>query len=88
MNPYIVSMSTNGRYYDYTGIYKEERDEVYDKIEAMSRSANFDFINFKEREYEPYFYIDGKHLGWKGWLYTNDKNIDNSTDWEKIEIAH
>ena len=25
------------------------------------------------KEYEPYFYYDVMHLGWKGWLYVDEQ---------------
>lgn len=79
MNPYIISMSSNGRYYDYVGLQKEKRDEVYDRIEQISAENKFSALNLKDKEYEPYFYCDSMHLGWKGWLYCDEKIINHFT---------
>ena len=77
IKPYIVIMSTNGLYYDYTGLDKVHRDELYNKIEKLSSEYNFDVLNLKNYEYEPYFYCDVMHLGWKGWTYVTQKTIEH-----------
>lgn len=77
IKPYIVIMSTNGRYYDYTGLEKEKRDELYNKIEEMSKEYGFEVLNLKDKEYTPYFYCDVMHLGWKGWPYVVQNTIEH-----------
>ena len=77
IKPYIVIMSTNGLYYDYTGMNKARRDELYDKIDMLSSNHKFDVLNLKDYEYNPYFYCDVMHLGWKGWTYVTQKAIEH-----------
>lgn len=71
VNPYIIFASTNGFYYDYVGLKREKRIAFYDKLQSMADKYNFDYLDLRDKEYEPYFYKDVMHLGWKGWLYVN-----------------
>lgn len=71
INPYIIFVSTNGYYYDYVGLSKEKRILFYDKLRSMADEYHFDYLDLRDKEYEPYFYKDVMHLGWKGWLYVN-----------------
>lgn len=73
IKPYIILMPTNGRWYDYTGMTKESRDEFYDKVEEMAESRGFEVLNLKDEEYTPYFMCDVMHLGWKGWLKVDEE---------------
>lgn len=73
IKPYIILMPTNGRWYDYTGMTKESRDEFYDKVEQMAKSRGFEVLNLKDEEYTPYFMCDVMHLGWKGWLKVDEE---------------
>ena len=72
-NPYIVIMPTNGYYYDYIGIDKKMRDKLYDYVEKTASEYGYTALNLKEKEYDPYFMVDAMHLGWKGWLYVDEK---------------
>lgn len=73
LKPYLIIVPTNGFYYDYTGLSQEKRAQLYDKLESMAKSYGFDFLDMREKEYEPYFFKDVMHLGWKGWLYVSKK---------------
>ena len=73
LKPYFIIVPTNGFYYDYIGISQEKRAEFYDKLESMAKSYGFDYLDMREKEYEPYFFRDIMHLGWKGWLYVSKK---------------
>ena len=76
IRPYIVIMSTNGLYYDYIGITKQERDDYYNQMEKIAIENGFDVLNLKNYEYTPYFYCDVMHLGWKGWPYVIQNTIE------------
>lgn len=71
VSPYIVFMSTNGWYYDYVGLSQDKRLLFYDKLGSMAEEYGFSYLDLRDKEYEPYFYKDVMHLGWKGWLYVN-----------------
>lgn len=73
IKPYIVFTSTNGFYYDYAGLSREKRVNFYDKLEKICDDYGFSYLDLRDKEYEPYFYIDIMHLGWGGWLYVNKK---------------
>lgn len=73
IKPYVIILSNNGFYYDYTGINSNKRNEFYERIADMCKNFNFDYLNLRDKEYEPYFFRDGMHLGWRGWLYVNNK---------------
>ncbi len=73
VKPYIIFVSTNGYYYDYTGLTREKRTALYNKLADMANEYHMDYLDLKEHEYEPYFFKDVMHLGWKGWLYVNRK---------------
>ena len=77
LHPYVVIMSTNGFYYDYIGITKNKRDEYYDASEQISAKYGIECLNLKDQEYEPYFYCDVMHLGWKGWPYVCKKIVEH-----------
>ena len=72
IKPYIILMPTNGRWYDYTGLSKDDRDEFYDKIEEIAEEKGFEVLNLKDEEYTPYFMCDVMHLGTKGWLKVDE----------------
>lgn len=73
IKPYIILAPTNGRWYDYTGMPKQRRDDFYDKVEQMAESRGFEVLNLKDEEYTPYFMCDTMHLGWKGWLKVDEE---------------
>ena len=73
IKPYIVFMSTNGLYYDFTGLTKDKREKFYNKLAEIADSYGFDYLDLRGHEYEPYFLKDVMHLGWKGWLYVDRK---------------
>ena len=63
----------NGYFYDYVGLSKEKRYELYNKLDETARNYGLDILNLKEYGYEPYFYKDVMHLGWKGWIFINEQ---------------
>lgn len=71
IEPYVIIMNTNGKYYDYVGIDKERRNRLYDEIEQRADAQGVKSLRLSEKEYEPYFMVDVMHLGWKGWLYVD-----------------
>ncbi len=73
LKPYFIIVPTNGFYYDYLGLSKEKRTQFYDKLESMAKDYGFDYLDMRQKEYEPYFFKDIMHLGWKGWIYVSKK---------------
>ncbi len=75
IKPLFVSVPVNGRWYDYGGFTKEERETYYHKVKNLIDSYGYEVADFTTNEYEPYFLKDTMHLGWKGWL-----NVDKAID--------
>ena len=73
IKPYIILLPTNGKWYDYTGLTKESRDNFYDEVEKMAKEKGFEVLNLKDEEYTPYFMYDVMHIGWKGWIKVEEE---------------
>lgn len=73
IKPMFVSVPLHGKWSDYTGFAKEERQEYYSKVESIVSKYNAKFVDLSKYEYEEYFLCDTMHLGWKGWLKVNEE---------------
>ena len=47
------------------------------RIAQLSNEYGFDCLKTDDKEYEPYFYCDVMHLGWKGWPYVLQNIIEH-----------
>jgi D-alanine transfer protein len=74
--PLFISVPVNGRWYDYTGFPKAGRTAYYKRIKQQIEAEGFQIADFSGHEYDPYFMKDTIHIGWKGWVYT-DQAIQN-----------
>lgn len=72
VKPMVVSIPVNGKWYDYCGFDKEDREDYYKRINQMVSSYGFEIADFSGHEYEDYFLKDIMHLGWKGWVYVDE----------------
>lgn len=72
IEPLIISVPVNGKWYDYTGFKKEKRDEYYNNIRDIVNEYNVEIADFSDKEYTDYFLEDTIHLGKKGWVYVNE----------------
>lgn len=72
ITPLIVSIPVNGRWYDWTGFPKEDREGYYKNIREICQEYQVELADFSDKEYEPYFLKDIMHLGWKGWVYLDE----------------
>lgn len=75
VNPIFVSVPVQGKWYDYIGFSKEDRQGYYQKVNNLITSYNFQLLDLSSHEYDEHFLKDIMHLGWKGWIYI-DKAID------------
>ncbi|MCJ7841568.1 D-alanyl-lipoteichoic acid biosynthesis protein DltD [Lederbergia sp. NSJ-179] len=73
--PLFISIPVNGRWYDYTGFPKGDRNQYYKKIKRQVETAGFPIADFSDHEYDPYFTKDTMHIAWKGWVYL-DKEME------------
>ena len=72
IEPLLISVPVNGRWYDYTGFSKEDRNQYYQNIRDIASKNNVELADFSDKEYELYFLKDIMHLGWKGWVYLDE----------------
>ena len=97
IEPLIVSVPVNGRWYDYTGFPKSDRNTYYQNIRDICSEYGVALADFSEKEYEIYFLKDIMHMGWKGWCYFDkavygfykNQEYNDNTIYEKtfFEIA-
>lgn len=72
IEPLLVSVPCNGRWYDYTGFPKEDREQYYQNIRDICSEYGVELADFSDKEYELYFLKDVMHMGWKGWVYFDE----------------
>ena len=68
IEPYIIIMPTNGKWYDHAGLSPEVRAGCYERIRTMCSEAGVECLDLSPYEYEPYYLRDIMHFGWLGWL--------------------
>ena len=92
IEPLIISVPVNGRWYDYTGFSKADRNTYYQNIRDICKQYGVKLADFSEKEYELYYLKDVMHMGWKGWVYLDnavynfykgDEIVDN-TSYEEL----
>ncbi|MEG0830202.1 MAG: D-alanyl-lipoteichoic acid biosynthesis protein DltD [Anaerovoracaceae bacterium] len=72
VKPMLVIMPVNGYWYDFTGFPQKEREAYYENVRDLARKYGAQVADFSKDERTPYFFIDKVHMGWKGWLKTNE----------------
>lgn len=72
VEPLVVSVPVNGRWYDWTGFPREDREGYYENIRKLCQEYQAELADFSDKEYEAYFLKDIMHLGWKGWVYLDE----------------
>lgn len=75
IDPLIVDLPMNGRWYDYCGIDSQERKLYYTKINSIVKPYSFHLLDMSKYEYAEHAFRDSTHLEWKGWIYI-DEDID------------
>lgn len=73
VEPLLVNIPVNGRWYDWTGFSKEDREVYYENIRSICSEYHVELADFSDKEYEEYFLKDIMHLGWKGWVYLDEE---------------
>lgn len=69
----FVHVPMHGAWYDYVGLDKSERDEYYQHVREIVTQYDVKLLDLTGYEYEQYFLCDIMHLGWMGWLKTNEE---------------
>lgn len=75
IRPLIVDMPMDGRWYDYCGFTKQDRQFYYEKINSIVNSFGFEIFDMSKYEYLDYMFKDPYHIEGKGWIYI-DEAID------------
>lgn len=73
IKPVVVLIPAMDKFYNVTGISKEERHEFYDKAGNLAKEEGFKVIDLREKETEKYYLRDVMHLGTKGWVDVCEK---------------
>ncbi|CEQ18588.1 D-alanyl-lipoteichoic acid biosynthesis protein DltD [Paraclostridium sordellii] len=73
IKPVVVMIPAMDKFYDVTGISREERHEFYNKAGKMAKEEGFDVIDLRSKETEKYYLRDVMHLGTKGWVDVCEK---------------
>lgn len=71
IQPLVVSVPVNGRWYDWAGYPQAKRALYYEQIRSICTDYGADLADFSDRDYDPYFLFDTMHLGRKGWTYVS-----------------
>ncbi len=72
IEPLIVSVPVNGKWYDFEGVDAGARQAYYAGVREMVRQSGFELADFSGQEYTDYFLNDPYHLGWIGWAYVDE----------------
>lgn len=72
IEPLIVNIPVNGRWYDWTEFSKEDREVYYKNVCSICSEYQVEMADFSDKEYEEYFLKDIMRLGWKGWVYLDE----------------
>lgn len=78
IDPLLVSVPVNGRWYDYAGFPEEERSTYYQMIRDIADEYEVQLADYSDHEYDLYFLRDIMHLGWKGWAYIDQSIYEYS----------
>ena len=68
LDPYVIIMPVNAKWYDHIGLSPEARAQCYERIRGLCADAGAACLDLSPYEYEPYYLRDIMHLGWLGWL--------------------
>lgn len=73
--PLFVIIPMNGRWSDYTGFSRVERQACYKRLSQMIQAEDFQLSDFTAHENDDYYLRDPWHLAWTGWVDV-DKALD------------
>jgi D-alanine transfer protein len=73
VRPLFVIIPMNGKWYDYSGLKRSEREFCYRKLASLVQEEGYPLADFSSHEYEDYYLKDPWHLAWKGWVDVNQR---------------
>lgn len=69
IEPMLILLPVNGKWYDYTDFKKERRNKFYKNVtELIVGFPNARMTDLSTEEYTDYIMEDTIHIGWKGWV--------------------
>ena len=68
LEPLVIIMPVNGKWYDYAGLSADARQQCYERVREMCAEAGVECLDLSPHEYTPYYLRDIMHFGWLGWL--------------------
>lgn len=72
VKPLFVILPMNGRWSDYTGFSRTERQACYKRLAQMVQAEDFKMSDFSAHENDDYYLRDPWHLAWTGWIDVNE----------------
>ncbi|MDD4370856.1 MAG: D-alanyl-lipoteichoic acid biosynthesis protein DltD [Anaerostipes sp.] len=72
VEPMVVILPYNGRWYDYMGLKKEERKAYYKKVNTLLDKYKVKRSDLSNKEYASYYFRDNSHLLLKGLVDLNE----------------
>ncbi len=64
----LISLPVNGLWSDYTGLPKAESEGFAARVRTVASDNGVQLADLTEKAYEPYYFWDTLHIGWRGWL--------------------
>lgn len=69
IEPMLVLLPVNGRWYDYTQFPKKDLQDFYTKVHDIAADyPGTKVVDYSSDYYTDYFMEDTIHIGWKGWV--------------------
>ena len=73
IKPVVVLIPAMDKFYNVTGLSRQERFKFYDKASNIAKEHRFDVIDLRDKEIQKYYLRDVMHLGTKGWVDVCEK---------------
>jgi len=73
VQPMLLILPLNGKWYDYTGLTADKRATFVNKIKAYGNQYNAEVADFSKYDYTPYMVADAVHPWGKGWVKIDEK---------------
>ena len=64
----LIPLPVNGTWSDFTRLPKAQRDGFATDIRRIAAANSVQLTDLTSKAYEPYYFFDTLHLGWRGWL--------------------
>lgn len=73
IEPMLVLLPVNGRWYDYTEFPKNDLEQFYKNVRDIAHSyKGTQVVDYSEEYYTDHFMEDTIHIGWKGWVKVDE----------------